>query len=55
MAYVIFNGETRKYVAPPGQERSYANRLQDAWVLETRSEAEHQRCGNELVLEKQEA
>lgn len=40
-----------KFVAPPGQEKSYTDKLQHARVFSTRAEAELERCkGNEQVV-----
>jgi hypothetical protein len=33
-----------KFVAPPGQEKSYVSSLQDALVFRTREEADKNRC-----------
>jgi hypothetical protein len=33
-----------KYVAPPGNEKSYVTRLEDARVFPTRESAEKERC-----------
>jgi hypothetical protein len=40
-----------KYVAPPGREKSYTDRLQEAWGFTTREAAEAHRCiDNESIV-----
>lgn len=50
MAYVIQRNEDGKYVAPPGREHSYTNKLQNARVFNAREDAERERCGNETIV-----
>lgn len=47
--YVIVRTDG-KFVAPPGQAKSYTDKLQHARTFPTREEAEKERCpGNESV------
>lgn len=48
--YVIQNCDDAKFVARPGSQHSYTNRLQDARVFQTRDDAERERCGNETIV-----
>lgn len=41
--YVIVRNDG-KFVVPPGNNASYSDKLQDAWVFNTRNEAERNRC-----------
>jgi hypothetical protein len=48
--YVIVRDDG-KFVAPPGQEKSYSDKLQDAWGFPTREAAQRQVCpGNERIV-----
>ena len=42
--FVLVRTSDGKYVAPPGQERSYTERLEDARVFASREMAERERC-----------
>lgn len=42
--FVLQHNETGKYVACPGSERSYTNRLEQARVFRTPEGAEAERC-----------
>lgn len=42
--FVLQHNETGKYVARPGSERSYTNRLEEARVFRTLEGAEAERC-----------
>ena len=47
--YVIWNHDERKYVAPPGQAKSFTHDLRKARKFKTKEEAERECCGNERV------
>lgn len=50
--FVLQHNKTGKYVARPGSERSYTNRLEEARVFRTREKAEKERCvENETVVD----
>ena len=49
--FVIWNITQRKYVAPPGLQSSFTNKLQNARRFSTREAAEADCCGNERVVE----
>lgn len=53
--YVIINNDTGKYTTPPGSERSYTDKLQDARTFATRDAAERECCGNERIVPVLEA
>jgi hypothetical protein len=54
MGYVIVREEDGRYVAPPGQENSYTDRLEQAWHFATKAAALAQCCAeNERVAEVQ--
>jgi hypothetical protein len=42
--FVLVHNETGKYVAEPGQDKSYTQRLEEAQTFSTREEAERNRC-----------
>jgi hypothetical protein len=42
--FVLIRATNGKFVANPGNERSYVTRLRDAWVFPTRDAAEEERC-----------
>lgn len=47
----IIQRDDGKFVAPPGQEKSYTLLLQEAWTFETREGAEAEICpANERVV-----
>lgn len=49
--FVLQNTETGKFVAPPGQDKSYTADLTAARVFATREAAERERCvENERVV-----
>ena len=48
--YVIVRTTDNHFVAPPGHDYSYTNKLQFAWLFATAEEADTNRCkGNEVV------
>jgi len=47
--YVIARNEDGAFVAPPGREKSYTKKLQEARVFRTREAAQRDACGNETV------
>lgn len=56
MAYVIKHIETGKYVAPPGQQRSYTRKLELARKFDSLAAAEAECCvENERILTLEEA
>jgi len=50
--YVIIRGD--EYVCPPGQEKSYTKKLQEAMCWEDRSKAKVECCENERVVSVRE-
>jgi hypothetical protein len=49
--FVIQREADGKYVAPPGRDKSYTERLEEAWVFITRATAQKHCCaGNERVV-----
>ena len=53
-AFVIRRDDDGKYVAPPGSEKSYTRKLEDARTFATRADAERDACGNETVFDVRE-
>lgn len=49
VSYVIIRDDG-KYVTPPGQEHSYTDKLQFAYLFRDLEEAERAKCGNERIL-----
>lgn len=50
--FIIQNTGTGKYVAQPGDARSYTNRFEDARTWASREAAEKERCvENEVILD----
>jgi hypothetical protein len=47
--YLIWSHTQRKFVAPPGQTRSFVDRVLDARRFKTRQEAKANCCGDERV------
>lgn len=41
----------RRFVAPPGREKSYTRNVLHARRFHSREEAEREKCGNEAVVE----
>jgi hypothetical protein len=48
--YVLKHTETGKYVAPPGRDKSYTDRLEEARVFTTQRQAEKNRCVESEVV-----
>lgn len=42
--YVLIRNSDGRYVAPPGMDKSYVDRLEEARVFPTRAAAERERC-----------
>lgn len=53
--FIIQRNEDGKYVALPGRKHSYTNRLQEARVFHSMSEAKREKCGNETILPLRQA
>lgn len=51
MMFVIWHPKKRQYVAKPGMARSFTSRLHRAVTYETRTMAESNKCGDEIVTE----
>lgn len=51
MSFVLRNRETGKYVAPPGQSKSYTARVENARRFASREAAQGEACGNEAIEE----
>ena len=47
--YVLIRNEDGKFVARPGDKKSYMSSLQIARQFATREDAERDRCGNERI------
>jgi hypothetical protein len=54
MKYVL-KRDDGKFVARPGSEHSYTDKLQRARTFDTRDEAERDRCSNEILLTLEQA
>jgi hypothetical protein len=50
MSGYVLKREDGKYVAQPGQEKSYTSSLERARIFDTREQAEQERCGNEHIV-----
>ena len=45
-SFVLVRASDGKYVAPPGRQRSYTGRLEEARVFASREAAERERCAD---------
>ena len=48
--YVIRNNDTGRYVAQPGSQSSYTNKVANARRFPTKEAAQADACGNETVI-----